>query len=377
MDDNQFEQTQMDQPPKPTTLADQAREYAARPLFTGILGLVVGLFIGLVVLGWWLWPVKWYDAAPSNLHPGYQDWWMRMSIISYGATGDAATAKAEYDALMEFGPTVLASVQASPGNIDPNLINQYAAAVSATPALPAQTSAPGSTPTTTAPGGTTATTAPGTTPAAGSTTKGRSNLGTLLLVMCVITLLVGAAIVVYIVLQGRKKNAQPAPGMETISSEEVAPTQWTNYPAATEPAPMVQFMASYKGGDDLFDDSFSIDSPSGEFLGECGVGISETIGVGVPKKVTAFEVWLFDKNDIQTVTKVLMSDHAFNDPTIRQKLEAKGEPFQAVAGGQTILETATLRLVARVVDMAYGQGSMPENSYFDSLVLELAIWQKQ
>jgi hypothetical protein len=140
---------------------------------------------------------------------------------------------------------------------------------------------------------------------------------------------------------------------------------------------MVQFMASYKGGDDLFDDSFSIDSPSGEFLGECGVGISETIGVGVPKKVTAFEVWLFDKNDIQTVTKVLMSDHAFNDPTIRQKLEAKGEPFQAVAGGQTILETATLRLVARVVDMAYGQGAMPENSYFDSLVLELAIWQKQ
>jgi hypothetical protein len=44
--------------------------------------------------------------------------------------------------------------------------------------------------------------------------------------------------------------------------------------------------------------------------GECGVGISETIGVGDPKKVTAFEVWLFDKNDIQTVTKVLMSAHA-------------------------------------------------------------------
>ncbi len=140
---------------------------------------------------------------------------------------------------------------------------------------------------------------------------------------------------------------------------------------------MAQFMASYKSGDDLFDDSFSIDSPSGEFLGECGVGISETIGVGVPKKVTAFEVWLFDKNDIQTVTKVLMSAHAFSDPTIRQKLEAKGEPFQAASGGQTILETATLKLVARVVDMAYGQGALPEDSFFDSLVLELAIWQKQ
>jgi len=36
-----------------------------------------------------------------------------------------------------------------------------------------------------------------------------------------------------------------------------------------------------------------------------------------------------------------MSAHAFTDPTIRQKLEAKGEPFQAISGGQTILETAT------------------------------------
>ena len=47
------------------------------------------------------------------------------------------------------------------------------------------------------------------------------------------------------------------------------------------------------------------------------LGVSETIGVGSPNKVTAFEVWLFDKNDIRTVTKVLMSDHAFNDDAIR------------------------------------------------------------
>jgi hypothetical protein len=44
-------------------------------------------------------------------------------------------------------------------------------------------------------------------------------------------------------------------------------------------------------GDDLYDDSFSVDSPSGDFLGECGVGISETIGVGDPKSL-GLEVWL-------------------------------------------------------------------------------------
>jgi hypothetical protein len=139
---------------------------------------------------------------------------------------------------------------------------------------------------------------------------------------------------------------------------------------------MVQFMATYKLGDDLFDDSFSIDSPAGEFLGECGVGISEIIGVGEPKKVTAFEVWLFDKNDIQTVTKVLMSAHAFLDETIRQRLESKGDPVLAEPGSEVLLETQTLRLVARVVDMAYGDGALPEQSFLERLLLELAVWAK-
>jgi hypothetical protein len=341
---------------------NQIREYLKRPLVTGIAGFVVGLIIGLVVLGWWLWPVQWTNASPSDLHPGYQEMWLRMAIISYGKTGDAANAKVEYDALGKTGADALALVKSNPGVIDPNLVTQFGAAVS----IPAQVSS-----------ATQATQATKVTPTATTTKTGKSNLTTLLIVMCLVTLLVGAAIVAYFVLQGRKRTAGVAPTTQTPVTEAEAPAEWTNIPATGEQAPMVQFMASYKAGDDLFDDSFSIDSPSGEFLGECGVGISETIGVGVPKKVTAFEVWLFDKNDIQTVTKVLMSAHAFSDPTIRQKLEAKGEPFQAVSGGQTILETATLKLVARVVDMAYGQGALPENSYFDSLVLELAIWQKQ
>ena len=144
-----------------------------------------------------------------------------------------------------------------------------------------------------------------------------------------------------------------------------------------EETPMSQFMTTYMLGDDLFDDSFSIDSPSGEFLGECGVGISEAIGVGEPKKVAAFEIWLFDKNDIQTVTKVLMSEHAFTDEALRLRLAAKGEPFQADPGTEVILETATLRLVSRVVDLAYAAGAMPENSHFDRVTLELAVWPKE
>jgi flagellar basal body-associated protein FliL len=342
-----------------SSVQSQIKEYSKRPLLVGILTFVVGLIIGMVVLGWWLWPVQWYDASPANLHPGYQDMWLQMAINSYGYTGDAATAKVEYDALGDAAADTLARVKANPQGIEPNLISQFEAVVSPTAQVQP------------------ATVAPGVTPTATPATSGKSNLTTLLIVMCVVTLLVGAALVIYFVLQSRKKASGSEPATQLPATDVETPAEWANYPAPGEQAPMAQFMASYKAGDDLFDDSFSIDSPSGEFLGECGVGISETIGVGVPKKVTAFEVWLFDKNDIQTVTKVLMSAHAFNDPTIRQRLEAKGEPFQANSGGQTILETATLRLVARVVDMTYGQGALPESSYFDSLVLELAIWQKQ
>jgi hypothetical protein len=140
--------------------------------------------------------------------------------------------------------------------------------------------------------------------------------------------------------------------------------------------PITQTMTTYVLGDDLYDESFSIDTGGGEFLGEYGVGVSETIGVGEPKKVAALEIWLFDKNDIKTATKVLMSEHAFNDPNIRARLEPKGELVVVKPQEQILLETATLQLLATVVDMDYGTGAMPPKSYFERITLELAVWPR-
>jgi hypothetical protein len=135
-------------------------------------------------------------------------------------------------------------------------------------------------------------------------------------------------------------------------------------------------MTTYVLGDDLYDESFSIDTGGGEFLGEYGVGVSETIGVGEPKKVAALEIWLFDKNDIKTATKVLMSEHAYNDPNIRARLEPKGDLNVIRPGEQVLLETETLQLLATAVDMEYGMGALPPNSYFERITLELAIWPR-
>ena len=76
------------------------------------------------------------------------------------------------------------------------------------------------------------------------------------------------------------------------------------------------------------------------------------------------------------MTKVLMSSHLFHDDAARERLSAKGEPVLASPGVETVLETATLQMVARVVDMQYGQGPMPEDSFFERATLELAVWSK-
>jgi hypothetical protein len=140
--------------------------------------------------------------------------------------------------------------------------------------------------------------------------------------------------------------------------------------------PLAQFPTTYTVGDDHYDPSFSIELDSGEFMGECGVGISEAIGVGAPSKVTAFEVWLFDKSDIRTVTKVLMSEYAYADEALRAKLAPKGEPVLAEEGQEVVLETKTLRVRARIVEAKYGIGNLPPNSFFERLTIDLISWVK-
>jgi hypothetical protein len=162
----------------------------------------------------------------------------------------------------------------------------------------------------------------------------------------------------------------PAPNLAKGAPKAVAPTQW----AGEAQPPLAQYVTQYALGDDRYDMSFSIEQGNGDFLGECGVGISETIGVGNPDKVTALEVWLFDKNDIRTLTKVFMSDYCYNDPALRAKLAPKGEAVMIKKGEVVALTTQTLKVNARVIDLQYGSGNLPQNSFFQQVKIELAAW---
>lgn len=344
---------------------EKIRELLNKPVVTAVLGGILGLLLGLL-FAWVVWPTEFVDADPSYLRSDFMEDYLKMAIDSNTLRPDPLVAKRRYDILGEKGPDALAAVQANPDNLDPAAIGAYANSINA-PVLTPQTPVEGE--------------AEVVEPAAGvegaplpseEEAGSGSSLLTLLAIFCGLTLVLGIAFFGVFIFRSRLGTGIRTPIMEATEAAQQA--EWTDFAAIGEQPPIAQFMASYKIGDDLFDDSFSVDSASGEFLGECGVGISETIGVGDPKKVTAFEVWLFDKNDIQTVTKVLMSAHAFGDNALRQRLAAKGEPVLIEPGTQTILETATLRLVARVVDINYGEGALPENSFFDSLILELAVW---
>jgi hypothetical protein len=213
----------------------------------------------------------------------------------------------------------------------------------------------------------------GTQPAAQPDEEG-SNLGTILALLLVLAL-VGAGIVV--VLNRRRSMMVEDDNVDLYydNMPESAPTMASE--EGVSAIPIARFQSDYAHGRDNYDDSFSIENAGGEFLGECGVGIAESIGSDTPKNVTAFEVWLFDKNDIRTITKVVMSDHAFFDEALKAKLAPKGEPVLARENEVIVLETATLIINAEIKEMQYGAGSLPPQSFFDNFSIDLSAWAKE
>lgn len=324
-------------------------DFFKRPLTIGILAFIIGLALGLV-LAWGIWPVEWTDASADLLRSDLQEDYIRMTVDSFSINHDEALAVFRYQQLGTRGPETLQKVKAAPGKLDKNVLLAFEQVLQQK-------------------GGSTAQETPAATePPAFSLVSVFIILGALVAV----GLVAGASIWL---LRGQRRGGELTPAQQ--AQEHNRSLEKTDYTTTGQEPPIAQYVTTYVIGDDLFDDSFSIDAPSGEFLGECGVGISETIGVGDPKKVTAFEVWMFDKNDIQTVTKVLMSTHAFTDQAFRAKLEAKGELLELAPQQQVILETQTLQMVATVADMQYGQSPLPDNSYCERLTLELAIWSKK
>ena len=135
------------------------------------------------------------------------------------------------------------------------------------------------------------------------------------------------------------------------------------------------FETAYQMGDEAYDVSYSVESATGEFLGECGVSALERAEVGAPGKFTAFDLWLFDKLESRTETKVLLSERAAADETLRANLTDRRELVVAEKGKTVTLETENLYLYATITDLEYEAGS--ESSVFARLATKLEIVPKE
>lgn len=363
-------------------------------------GLILGLLIG------YLFPIPWTDASAENLRPDLRIEYLRNAITTYTLTGDKLKAVQSYEELGNKAESTLIELTENPGFLNSEQIQRYTTAINL-PLSPSETVQ--------------------TNPSTGQAgqTEGKAKEGNPLIwigLVLFVVLLVGAYLAWRYYIKDRgfsfkdfgsivSKNreertiAQSAPpaAVRRTESQTATPSPAVREFRESKPAaqrislfangetngngkesningngekPVAQFMSTYLFGDDRYDESFIFDAPNGAFLGECGISISDLIGVGEPKKISAFDVWLFDKNDIQTVTKVIMSRHAYNDPNIKSRLEIRGEPILAEPGKLFQLETATLRMEGRIVDVSYGDLPLPEDSYFQRNTIELAVYRK-
>jgi hypothetical protein len=318
-------------------------------LVATVVGVVVGLLLGLAV-GWGLWPVEWTNATPAHLRQDFQETYVLFVAEDYAATQDLEKARQrlgvgfwEDEALAQTLQEVEQAQDAQQA-LDVRKLARDLEAVGTAPEEEAEDLGARLRPVTLVCG-----------------------IGLL------VVALVGGGLYLYTRLIERRETQARRDEGPVVTTREAAPPERVAWGGER---PNAQFDSTYRHGDAHYDPSFSIELETGEFMGECGVGISEVIGTGDSDKVTALEAWLFDKNDIRTVTKVLMSKYAYNDEALRTKLAPKGEPVLVEEGKDLILETKMLRLRVHVVEVGYGDDDAPSQSFFETLTVELAAWVK-
>ncbi|MBZ0286709.1 MAG: hypothetical protein K8I30_03775, partial [Anaerolineae bacterium] len=303
-----------------------------------IIALALGIIIGLI----WAYaisPTIFYDSDPRTLDQSWQDEWVRLVADRYASASASGVTTSEFDAsIINLLRAVdqPAAIAQNLGLTDPNFINL------------AQQAEPG------------------------ASAPQPSTVGNII-PFIVAPLLVGIVAVIFILIWGvliypnivvpilkrlgiiktQETDAATRATMEALrAARQAESVARESTPTTSEwGEPVTRRMSVYIMGRGQFDDSFEIEDKNEMFLGECGATIAETIGTGEPEKVSAVEVWLFDKDDfVRTMTNVFASEHAFNDPAVRSKLETKGDIVLAKPGATVLLETNALRMQVRIVD---------------------------
>ena len=327
-----------------------------------VLILVIAFIIGLL-WAYTLGRIVYYDGDPSQLEQGWQDEWVLLLADRYASVTSTSATGPEFDASIV---ALLSAVDNPLGIAQANGITNPAFLQLAQQAEP------------------------------GKAAPSRPNIvdslmpfvvgSIVVMVVSVIVALLGRILIYPNLIEPVIKRmrggtaASDEATQKTIDAMRAARDAEAKAKESAAPVdvelgePVTRKMSVYLMGRGQYDDSFEIEDSNDMFLGECGAAIAETIGDGTPTKVTAIEIWLFDKDDfVRTLTGVFATDFAFNDPATKSKLEPKGDVIQMRQGATLSLDTNTLRLQARIVELGYGD---PTNSFVENATIEIAVWKK-
>lgn len=322
---------------------DISNFYRNRLILASLIGLIAGLILGLVY-GYVIDPVEWVDAPMSLTRTDLQEDYLRMAIDSYVLYIDPATAYQRWLELGDFGPAILQKVAASPGAQGLEAVNRFKELVMPPTAAPADISCP--------------------------SVAGTSN--NLCVYLWLGTVMVGGIAGVYF--YTRLSRQIEGPNLRRANPVKVPALveEPITIPYADRPV-LVHTMMTYVIGDDLFDESLSVENDQGDFLGECGIGIVHTVDNELPKKVNALDIWLFDKNEINTKSVVIMSHEAFHNDIVLSQLRSKGEPLLAEIGREITIKTTHLVMVVRIVDMVCDEMDPMDCSFFQRISMEVFV----
>ncbi|MGJ3240796.1 MAG: hypothetical protein ACFE0Q_18965 [Anaerolineae bacterium] len=121
-----------------------------------------------------------------------------------------------------------------------------------------------------------------------------------------------------------------------------------------------------------FDESYEIELESGEFLGQSGTVIAESVD---PDPI-AVEVWLFDMFSSKNIAKIFVTPQGYADPAIRSKLEADVDNpatdiVVADLNNVLTIDTEKLRLQAKFSIL-----EINANGRFENFNMQMRAWNK-
>ena len=301
-----------------------------------LIVLLVGFIVGLVY-GWIVVAVGQTDVSVVDLQEDRRIDYLRQALDSYLLNNNLELLDSRYQQLEELGKETLKYILDSPGSLSQNQVQRFRQIFERRLAAtdPVRANNPS------------------------ATTINRFLPPIIVSLLLLVVLILPR-------LHFRKTRTWSSAARKEIGPEE--------------PLPEGVFRTTYRSGDESYDDPLPIRSRSGEHLGDCIVSIAEstTLRGRRPKGVSALEVWITDTHDLEPVTRIVASPHAFNNKETHARLAHKGELVLAEEGNTFTIETSLFTLVFTVVEVTYlkvKKGAL--GHYFDRHVLEMTVSLKE